>query len=90
MRITRLAFASGLALSFSTAAFAADPQTAAAVQPAPATDDGSTLICHLVSHEGTVLPGRVCLTKAGWERARRLTQQTISEIQVRSFSRPVK
>ena len=96
MRTTVLAFASGLALTFATAAFAdmsaTTPQPEQMAQPISATtaNDSRQVICHHLVHQGTVMPQAVCLTKRAWERIRLQTQKTVSDFQVHSYVSPAK
>ena len=95
MRVTVLAIAS--ALAFSTAASADQaitaltPQPEEMAQPISATaNDSKAVICHHLVHEGVLMRQQVCLTKETWERIRLQTQKTVSDIQVHSFTVPVK
>jgi len=96
MRTTVLALASGLALTFATAA-AADtsaltPQPEQMAQPVSATTAGDSkqVICHHLVHQGVLMPQPVCLTKQTWERIRLQTQKTVSDFQVHSYSTPAR
>jgi len=96
MRKITLVIASGIALTFATAALADDamstltPQPEQMAQPISATtsDDASKVICHHLVHQGTMMPRPVCLTKQTWERVRLQTQKTVSDFQVHSYVTP--
>ncbi|HVV64592.1 MAG TPA: hypothetical protein VHC42_03930 [Rhizomicrobium sp.] len=94
MRTLLIAFASSLALS--AAAFAQTdggqvPDAEHMAQPiSVAAGDSKEIVCHHLVHQGMLMSQDVCLTKRAWERVRQQTQRAIDEIQVRSFTRPVK
>lgn len=98
MRTTVLALASGLALTFATAALAdtdmssLTPQPEQMAQPISAitTGDSKQVICHHLVHQGAIMPQAVCLTKQTWERMRLQTQRTVSDFQVHSYVSPTK
>jgi Spy/CpxP family protein refolding chaperone len=94
MRTLLIAFASSLALS--AAAFAQTDKSSVpdaehmAHSISATAGDSKEIVCHHLVHQGMLMSQEVCLTKRAWERMRQQTQRTIDEIQVRSFSRPVK
>jgi hypothetical protein len=98
MRTKILALASGLALTFATAALAGTemstltPQPEQMAQPISATTahDSMQVVCHHLVHQGVIMPEPVCLTKRTWERIRQQTQKTVSDFQVHSYVTPVR
>jgi hypothetical protein len=94
MRKITLAIASGIALTFATAALADDamstPQPEQMAQPISATtsNDASQVVCHHLVHQGTMMPKPVCLTKQTWERIRLQTQKTVSDFENHSYVTP--
>ena len=60
MRAIILVAVAGLIVS--TPAFAGDKD------PAAKKDDGSKIICKTESYVGSIIPRRMCMTKADWER----------------------
>jgi hypothetical protein len=51
----------------------------------PVSPTGEKLICHHPVHEGTILPGEVCLTKHAWDLIRLRQQKNVEEFQHRGF-----
>ena len=47
--------------------------------------EGEKLICHHPVHEGTILPGEVCLTKHAWDLIRLREQKNVEDFQRRGF-----
>jgi hypothetical protein len=96
MRNTILAASAGLVLVFAVPAMAdtvmAGPQPEQMTQPisVSTTNDSEKVICHHLVHEGMLMRDEVCLTKRAWERVRLETQQTVSDMEIRSFSGPRK
>ena len=72
---TLLAF-SAAGLMISSAALAQD---AAAPAPAKKKDDGSKVVCKTEQFVGSVIPRRICKTKAEWEAAADNSQQYLDE-----------
>jgi hypothetical protein len=69
-----------------------EPQHVATATPAVemTREDARKVTCHHLTHEGALSPIVQCGNAETWSRTRKETQHTIWEIQVRSFSRPVK
>lgn len=94
MRTLLIALASSVALS--AAAFAQTesnsvPQAEEMAQPiSAAAGDAKQIVCHHLVHQGALMRQQVCLTKQAWERVREETQQTISKIEVHSFTQRVR
>ncbi len=88
MRIGLLAIVSGIALSISAAAIAAEVQTGASSQSASATNDSQKMVCHFISHEGTLLPKPQCATQYAWDKERRRQERELAEYQLRNNSVP--
>lgn len=51
----------------------------------PVSPAGEKLICHHPVHEGTILPGEVCLTKHAWDLIRLRGQKNLEDFQHRGF-----
>ena len=85
MRLGILAIVSGVALSLSAAAWAAD---AGNEQTVYAKNDSNKIVCHYVAHEGTLMPKPYCGTQYQWDKERRRAQQVLWEYQLRATQRP--
>lgn len=94
MRSTILTFAAGLALSLTTAAFAADVQQPTA-QPVSVTTtttaaaDSDRLICHQFVHQGMLLKSNVCKTQKQWDDQRRHEEYDFADFQNRTYTHPI-
>ena len=51
----------------------------------PVSPTGEKLICHHPVHEGTILPGEICLTKHAWDLIRLRQQKNVEDFQRRGF-----
>lgn len=87
MRAALIALTSALALSASTACFAAETTVPVPVQTVSdrTSDNEDQIICRSKIHEGELLPVVRCNTKRGWERSRRDTQKFISDFQTHAL-----
>jgi hypothetical protein len=72
---TMLAF-SAVGLMISSAALAQD---AAAPVPVKKKDDGSKVVCKTEQFVGSIIPRRICKTKAEWEAAAENSQHYLDE-----------
>jgi hypothetical protein len=82
MRKFVLAALSGAAIVASSVAFADDAKP---LVPTPATDDGNTVVCRAVAHEGSVVHQSDCRTKREWDRIRFESQQSVHDWQQRGL-----
>ena len=87
MRTTLLAIVAGAGLLFSAAAMA-DP-SAANLQTA-STSESPRLVCHLMVHEGMLVPTATqCRTQRYWDQIRYREQQAISDWERHSYQMPL-
>ena len=86
MRIALMAIVSGIALSLSAAAWAAE---AGSEQTVVAKNDSQKIVCHYVAHQGVLMPKPYCGTQYQWDKERRRAQQVLWEYQLRATQRRV-
>jgi len=48
------------------------------------TASGKKLICHYQTHEGALLPRKICLTQQSWDRMRQQQQAMVSNWEIHS------
>ena len=87
MRIGLMAIVSGIALSLSAAAWAAE--TGSSEQTVVAKDNSQKIVCHYVAHQGLLMPKPYCGTQYQWDKERRRAQQVLWEYQLRATQRRV-
>lgn len=89
-----LAIAGGLLLSLPLTARADELPPAAAATPvtppesAPLTENGEKLVCHTMSHQGSLVRVKVCKTQKQWDIERAKMQREFSGFQNRSYTAP--
>jgi hypothetical protein len=84
MRTLLLSAVSAAGLLLSSAAFADDAKP---MTPTPVSADNSDkLICHAISHEGSVVHRSECRTQKEWDRIRFESQQSLLEWQQRNLT----
>jgi hypothetical protein len=81
MRITIFAIVSGIGLSITVAAMAAEQESIAVAQP---VSDSQKIICHNMTHEGMLLQTPQCRTQYAWDKERRQQEQWLTELQLRA------
>ena len=81
MRVAILGIVSGVGMLISAAPMAAESETTVVAQR---VSNSQAIVCHNMTHDGMLLQKSVCRTQYAWDKERRLQEDWLKDLQLRS------